>query len=176
MALSKEKKAEVVSEVAALLSGSKLTVIAEYSGTSVQSLQQLRRSSSDSGTVVRVIKNRLFKKVLETSPKFKDLDLNFLNGQLIYAFNSEDEVAPAQNLAAIAKQEPQIQFMGGINQGGQFLAAEDVMALAALPGKDQLRAQLVGTIGAPLSGFVNVMAGNVRAVLSVLNARSDQLS
>jgi ribosomal protein L10 len=45
-----------------------------------------------------------------------------------------------------------------------------------LPGKDQLRAQLVGTIGAPLSGFVNVMAGNVRAVLSVLNARSDQLS
>src|SRR4051812_9295064 len=111
MALSKEKKAEVVSEVAALLSGSKLTVIAEYTGTSVQSLQQLRRSSSDSGTIVRVIKNRLFKKALETSPKFKDLDLNFLNGQLIYAFNSEDEVAPAQNLAAIAKQEPQIQFV-----------------------------------------------------------------
>jgi len=59
---------------------------------------------------------------------------------------------------------------------GKFLAAEDVKVLAALPSKEQLRGQLVGTIAAPLSGFVNVLAGNVRGVLNVLSARADQLS
>lgn len=175
MALSKDKKAEVVSEVAELVNNSKMTVIAKYSGTSVKSMQHLRSQSRDNGTEVHVVKNRLFKKALEQNEKFKGIDTDLLNGQLLYAFNSEDEVAPAQNLAAFAKEQPQIEFVGGINADGQFLGADDIKALASLPSKDQLRAQLVGTIGAPLSGFVNVLSGNVRGVLNVLNARAAKL-
>lgn len=174
MALSKQKKAEVISQVSELLEGSKLTVAAKYPGTSVQALQQLRSSSKAGGTQVRVIKNRLFKKALENS-KYGQLQPDFLQGQLLYAFNSQDEVAPAQNLAAFAKEQPQLEFVGGISGDGQLLSVDDIKALAALPGKDQLRAQLVGTIGAPLGGFVNVLSGNVRGVLNVLNARADQL-
>lgn len=175
MALSKEKKAEVVSEVSELINSSKMTVFAKYSGTTVKSMQQLRSQSKETGTVVKVVKNRLFKQALAQSGKFESLDLGELNGQLIYAFNSKDEVAPAQSLAAFAKQEPQIEFVGGLNADGQLLSAEDIKALASLPSKDQLRAQLVGTIGAPISGFVNVLAGNVRGVLNVLNARVEQI-
>jgi len=176
MALSKEKKAEVVGEVKELLDSSKMTVFAKYSGTTVKSMQQLRSQSKETGTVVKVVKNRLFKQALAQSGKFEGLDIGDLNGQLLYAFNSEDEVAPAQSLANFAKTQTQIEFVGGLNADGQLLSAEDIKALASLPSKDMLRAQLVGTIGAPISGFVNVLAGNVRGVLNVLNARADQLS
>lgn len=175
MALTRDKKAEIVDEISKLLSESKLTVFATYQGTSVKSLQELRRSSRDSGTVIVVVKNRLFRKALESNDKYKNVDLGVLKGQLMYAFNPSDEVAPAQNLASFAKSEPQIQFIGALSDDGLLLNADDVKALANLPSKNQLRAQLVGTIAAPISGFVNVMAGNVRGLLNVLNSRADSM-
>jgi large subunit ribosomal protein L10 len=176
MALSKDRKTEVVSEVSQLLADSKLTVIAKYSGTSVKTLQELRGQAKQNGTKVSVVKNRLVIKALSANDKFKDLDTSLLTGQLMYAFNSQDEIAPAQALASFAKTQPQIEFVGGINADGQLLTADDIKALASLPSKDQLRAQLVGTIAAPLSGFLNIMSGNVRGVLNVLNARAEQLA
>jgi len=175
MALSKDKKSEVIDEVSALLKDSKLTVLAKYQGTSVKSMQELRKTSRDNGTRIMVVKNRLFRKALTSDERFKDTDLGILSGQLIYAFNSEDEVAPAQSLANFAKTEPQIEFVGALTADGQLLAAEDVKALASLPSKEQLRGMLVGTIAAPLSGFANVMVGNVRGILNVLNARSENI-
>src|SRR5262249_47755494 len=150
MALSKEKKAEVLDEIVNLLADSKLTVMAQYTGTSVKSMQQLRANARGNGTIVKIFKNRLVKKALSSSDTFKNTDQDALNGQLLYAFNSQDEIAPAQALAAFAKNEPQLTFVGAINSDGQFLSAEDVKSLAALPTKDQLRAQLVGTISAPV--------------------------
>ncbi len=175
MALNKDKKVVVVEQISQLLEDSKLTVMARYSGTSVKALQQLRRDSRESGTQIKVVKNRLFKKAAGSTQKFKDTDLDFLEGQVIYAFNAQDEAAPAQNLANFAKTQPQIEFIGGLDQDGQVIAIEDIKSLASLPSKDQLRAQLVGTIGAPLSGFVNVLSGNIRGVMNVLNARSEQI-
>lgn len=176
MALTKDKKAAVLAEVKDRLESSKMTVFAAYSGTSVKAMQELRHEARQTGTTVSVVKNRLFKKALSDIERFSDIDVSGLNGQLMYAFNDQDEVAPAQALAAFAKNQPQIEFVGGLNAEGQLLSAEDIKALASLPTKDILRAQLVGTIGAPLSGFVNVMSGNIRGVLNALNARSEQLS
>ena len=175
MALSKQKKTEIISEVSNLLDSSKLTVLAKYPGTSVKAMQELRKQSADNGTKVQVIKNRLFKKALESNDKFKSIDASLVEGQLLYAFNSEDEVAPAQSLANFAKIETQLEFVGALTADGQFLAPDEVKVLANLPSKDSLRAQLVGTIGAPLSGFVGVLSGNLRGVLNVLNARADQV-
>ncbi len=175
MALTKQKKNEVVEEVAKLLDASKLTVVANYPGTSVKSIQALRKSAKENGTIVKVVKNRLVIKAVEGNDRLKNIDTSAIKGQLLYAFNDQDEVAPAQALAAFAKSEPQITFVGAISGDGQFVSADDVKALASLPGKDQLRAQLVGTIAAPLSGFVNVLSGNIRGVLNVLNARSEAI-
>ncbi len=175
MALSKDKKTEVVSEVSQLLNESKLTVIAQYAGTSVKSLHELRTQAKQNGTKVKVVKNRLILKALSDNDQFKDFDTSLLTGQLMYAFNAQDEVAPAQALASFAKTQPQIQFVAGIDADGKLLSAEDVKHLASLPSKEQLRGQLVGTIAAPLSGFMNVMSGNIRGVLNVLSARAEQL-
>lgn len=175
MALTRQKKESVVSEVAELLSSSKMTVVAAYPGTTVKAIQQLRKDARGSGTKVRVVKNRLAIKALEQTETLKNVDTSALTGQLLYAFNSEDEVAPAQALNNFAKLNPSIQFVGAITADGTFIGADDVKALASLPSKEQLRGQLVGTIAAPLTGFVGVMSGNLRGILYALNARAEKL-
>ncbi len=174
MALTKDQKNQVVADVSELLAHSKLTVVAQYQGTGVKQMQELRRNARETGTVVKVVKNRLVRQALLATDDLKDTDVSALTGQLLYAFNADDEVAPAQALANFAKQQPSIQFVGAITPEGKFMAVDDVKSLASLPSKDQLRAQLVGTIGAPLSGFVNVLNGNLRGFLNVLSAKAEQ--
>lgn len=175
MALSREKKDAAVGEITELLANSKMTVFASYGGTTVKQMQELRSQAKDSGTAIKVVKNRLFKKALADSESLKHLAETKLTGQLLYSFNSGDEVAPAQNLAAFARENPQIEFVGAITEDGQLLSADDVKALAALPSKDQLRGQLIAMFNAPASGLVNTLAANVRGVLNVLNARAENL-
>lgn len=175
MALTKDKKHEVVAEVATLLDASKMTVVTKYQGTTVKALQSLRRQARENGTQVKVVKNRLVKQAIAQTDHLKDIDTTALEGMLLYAFNSEDEVAPAQSIASFAKMNPTLEFVGAITADGTFISADDVKALASLPSKEQLRGMLVGTIAGPLSGFANVLAGNVRGVLNVLNARADAL-
>lgn len=175
MALSREKKKQLIDEVATLLADSKLIVAAQYEGTSVKALQQLRQQAKSSNTTIKVVKNRLFKKALGEQTRFKEVDSSSFKGQLLYAFNSDDEVAPAQSLANFAKTEPQVEFVTALTADGQILGVDELKTLASLPTKEQLRAQLVGTISAPVSGFVNVLSGNVRGILNVLSARVKSL-
>ena len=83
MALTKEKKQQVVDEVASLLSESKLTVVAAYQGTTVKAMQQLRRDANDDQTSVKVVKNRLVIKAIEQNETLKDVDTSALKGQLL---------------------------------------------------------------------------------------------
>lgn len=176
MALSRQKKEATVQEVHDLLARSKLTVYARYQGSSVPSMQELRSQAKESGTMIRVIKNRLFKKALAATSSLKDIHTRAINGQLVYAFNDNDEAAPAQILASFAKTNPQIEFVGAITADGQLLDVEDLKSLAALPTKDQLRGHLLVTINSPFSGVANVLSENLRSVLHALNARTHKLT
>lgn len=176
MALSKVKKEEIVAQVSELLSASRLTVVANYQGTDVKQMQALRKEAKANGTKVKVIKNRLVINALKADDKYKEVDTSKLNSQLVYAFNSEDEVAPAQVLAKFAKANKTLSFVGALSADGKFMEAEDVKQLASLPSKDQLRGQLVSVLSGPQRGFVGVLSGNVRSVLNVLSARSESIS
>lgn len=165
MALTKQAKTDVVKEVAELLSSSKMTVVAAYPGTTVKAIQQLRRDARDNGTKVRVIKNRLVIKALQQNDTLKDVDTSSLTGQLLYAFNAEDEVAPASALHTFAKQNPSIVFVGAISADGKFISAEDVTALAKLPSKDQLIGQVINTLLSPVNDVTNGLSGNLHALL-----------
>lgn len=165
MALTKDKKTQVVEEVAELLNDSKMTVAAAYPGTTVKSIQALRREARESGTVIKVVKNRLVIKAMQSTKHLKDTDVSALSGQLLYAFNMDDEVAPAQALATFAKKNPTIQFVGAISADGSFLNADEVKALATLPGKNELIAQVIATLNAPLNDSLNGLSGNLHALL-----------
>jgi len=172
MALSKDKKHEVVKEVTEALSTSKMTVVATYQGTTVKALQQLRRDARAGGTTLRVVKNRLVVKALHDVDTLKSVDTSALNGQLLYAFNMEDEVAPAQVLATFAKLNPSIEFVGAITAQGTFISAEEVKALATLPSKENLIAQVIATLGSPLNDVTNGLSGNLHALLDGIEAKA----
>lgn len=172
MALTKDKKNEVVAEVSQLLADSKLTVIAAYQGTSVKALQSLRKTGKENGTTFKVIKNRLVKQALVSGEKTKDLDTSPLTGMLLYAFNSEDEVAPAQTLAQFAKTQPTLEFVGAITADGAFMSAEEVKVYATLPSKNQLIAGIINTLNSPVRGVMGSLSGNLHGLLKALEVKA----
>ncbi len=172
MALSKDQKNQVVSEVAELLASSKMTIVAAYRGTTVKAIQQLRREARENGTTLRVVKNRLLVQALQQNDNLKGVETTALTGQLLYAFNSVDEVAPAQALAKFAKLNPTIEFVGAITAEGTFLSADEVTSLATLPGKEQLIAQVVATLLSPVNDITNALSGNLHALLDGIEAKA----
>lgn len=172
MALTKEKKHEVVAEVAQLLADSKMTVVAAYQGTPVKAMQALRRSGRDNGTTLKVVKNRLVIKAIQATDNVRQSDTSALSGMLLYAFNSADEVAPAQVLAKFAKTQPTITFVGAINAQGHFLSADEVKALASLPSKNQLIAEVLATLSSPVNDAMNGLLGNLHGLLDGVKAKA----
>jgi large subunit ribosomal protein L10 len=171
MALTKAKKQSVIDEVSELLSSSKMTVVAKYEGTGVKAMQSLRREARENGTTVRVVKNRLVIQALKNSDKLKDLNHEPFKGMLLYAFNANDEVAPAQSLNNFAKQNPSLEFIGAISAEGEFLDADSVKALAVLPSKDQLIAGIINTLNSPLQGVVSSLS-SLPGLLKGLEAKA----
>ena len=89
------------------------------------------------------------------------------------AFAMEDEVSSAKEITLFAKKNEAVKILGGILES-KAISVEAVKQLASLPTREQLLAQVVGTISAPLTGFVNVMGGNVRGLVNVMNALKEK--
>jgi large subunit ribosomal protein L10 len=172
LALTKVKKDEIVAELVSLLTDSKMTVIAKYEGTTVKAMQELRASAEENGTVVKVVKNRLVIKALESTDSHKGSDTSTLQGMLMYAFNSKDEVAPAQVIHNIAKSETQIEFIGAFSADGKFVTAEEVKALAQLPSREVMIATLINTLKSPVNGVVRGLKGNLHGLLDAVAAKA----
>ena len=172
MALTKNKKNEIVKELSDLLTDSKMTVIAKYEGTTVAAMQELRRNAEDNGTVIKVVKNRLVKKALESTDSHKESDTSDLTGMLMYPFNADDEVAPAQVLHNMAKTEKQIEFVGAFDADGNYLSGDDVKALAQLPSREEMIATVINTLKAPVSNVTSGLAGNLHGLLDAIAAKA----
>ncbi len=172
MALSKEQKTAVIADLTELLTGSKMTVVAQYKGTTVKSIQALRKEAKSNGTAIKVVKNRLVKQALVSVDVLKGVETSELTGQLLYAFNSEDEVAPAKALSDYAKKEPALQFVGAITAEGAFISADEVKALANLPSKNQLIAGVINTLNSPVRGVMGSLSGNLHGLLQGLEAKA----
>ena len=175
MAITRDKKNTLVAELAELFASAKGTVGAAYTGLSVADLQKLRGLARQDNVIIKVAKNRLVRVALGADAKFKSADTSLLTGQLIYAFSSVDEVAPAQVLAKFAKTHPALKLIVGFDDTGSTLDTATVTALAALPTKDQLRGQLVSVIAGPLTGFLGVANGAQRGFTQVLSAKATSL-
>lgn len=172
MALTKNQKNDVVSEVSDLLSSSKMTVVAKFQGTTVKALQGLRRDARANGTKVKVVKNRLVIKAVQQNDSLKTADTSALQGMLLYAFNDQDEVAPAKALADFAKANPNVKFVGAITPEGVFASASEVQALAALPSKNEMIAQVLATLQSPVNDIMNGLSGNLHALLDGVEAKA----
>lgn len=172
MAISRDKKNALVSEVSSILADAKMVVFAQYQGLSVADVQTLRRAAREAGVSVKVVKNRLVRVALESSDTFKDVDTTPLKGQLLYAASSEDEVAPAQVLNDFAKTHPALLFASAYSEEGKLLSADEVKALAGLPSKNQLIAEVVAQLLSPVHDITNGLSGNLHALLDGVEAKA----
>lgn len=168
MALSKDKKNEIVKELVELLGNAKMTVVVKYEGTTVAAMQELRAKAEENGTVVKVVKNRLVEKAFGATDSHKGSDTSSLNGMLLYAFNPEDEVAPAQVIHEMAKSEPQLEFIGAYDASGKALNAAEVKALAQLPSREVMIATVINTLQSPVNGVVSGLRGNLHGLLDAI--------
>lgn len=171
MAKTKEQKQAQVTLLATHLKEAKSAVFANFQGLTVEQTDKLRAACRENNILFAASKKTLVQKALEEAGI--EADARNFEGGVAVAFGLTDEIAPAQIVAKFAKEHDIVTLFGGILEGG-FISAEKVEALAKLPSKQELYAKLVGTMNAPVSGFVNVLAGNMRGFVTVLGAIKDQ--
>lgn len=172
MAISRDKKNTLVAELTESLSSAKSTVYAGYQGLSVADIQALRAKAREAGVTIKVVKNRLVRVALSGIDTYKELDTSTLNGQLLYALSADDEVAPAKVLNDFAKDNPALVIAGAISAEGGMLSADEVKALAALPSKNQLIAEVVAQLLSPVHDVTNALSGNLHALLDGIEAKA----
>lgn len=168
MAKTRSQKETDVQGLVDLINESKLSVLTDYRGLDVPAINQLRSELREAGISYKVSKNTLVKIALDQSNK-EVADKAILAGPMAIAFG-KDEVEAAKIVVAFAKTNEALQIIGAISEDGSVLSPAEVKALAALPGKQELTAQVVGTIAAPLSGFVRVLNANLTGLVYALNA------
>jgi len=154
LSLNRNEKAAVVADVSTQVARSQTLALAEYRGLSVENLNVLRRQARDKGVYLHVLKNSLARRAVAGTPF--EVAQPTMVGPLIYGF-SEDAVAAAKVLADFAKGNDKLVVKGGA-YAGKALDANGVKALAAIPSKEVLLAQLLGLMQSPISRFARVLA------------------
>lgn len=172
MAISKDKKQALVSELAETLASAKGTAVAKYQGLSVAEIQALRKSAREAGVTIKVVKNRLVRVAMGENATYKDTDTSALLGQLLYAFSADDEVAPAKVLDEFAKTHPTLELVAGFSGEGLAQSTTDVKALAGLPSKHQLIAEVVAQLLSPVHDTTNALSGNLHALLDGIGEKA----
>lgn len=154
MSLNRNEKQAVVTEVAAQAARAQTLALAEYRGLTVENLNGLRRTARAQGVYLHVLKNTLARRAVSGTPF--EVAADSMTGPLIYGF-SEDAVAAAKVMADFAKGNDKLIIRAGV-YGGKALDASGVKALAAIPSKEVLLAQLLGLMQSPVSRLARVVA------------------
>lgn len=165
---TKQQKQTLVSEVTKKIKDSKALVFANFKGVKVKDVSAVRKELMKSGSGWQVLKKTLLNIALKDAGL--TVDVKKLAGQIGVAFSS-DEVAAAKAFAEFASANKDVPFTieGGV-LGTKTLSINEVKALAKLPSQEALRARLVGTLQAPITGFVRVLSGNLSGLVRVLKA------
>lgn len=172
MSLSFAQKQSVVDQVSAVISGAQVGVLAEYRGLTVAQLTALRQQARNQGVWIKVVKNTLAKRVIADSD-FACL-AEYFTGPVIFAV-AEEAVAVAKIMSEFAKQNEALVITAGA-MNGKLIDAQMITALAKLPSRDQLLANLVGTLRAPIQQLATVLhqipSGLVRVLSNLAEANT----
>ncbi|NLZ74416.1 50S ribosomal protein L10 [Candidatus Falkowbacteria bacterium] len=174
MPKNKIQKQEILRNLSEKIKKSKSVVFVGFNALTVKDNEilraQLRKENSEYYVAKKTLMNIAFK------DQIADLNVREMDGKLAVIFSYEDEVAPAKILGNFRKdkeREDRIFFLGGILEN-KLITKDEVEALAKLPSKQELYGRLVGSLNSPVSGFVNVLAGNLRNLVYVLKAVSEK--
>ncbi len=167
MPKTRQEKEQIVAELVEKLGTMKSAVFTSISGYTMEDANALREKGKKAGVDVLIAKKTLLLRALEE--KGFGAKKDDLQGSILTTIGFDDEVSAAKLVAELAKEREGIELVGGILEG-EFVGSEAIKQLATLPSREELLAKLVGSINAPVSGFVNVLSGSLRNLVYVLNA------
>ncbi|MDO5717121.1 MAG: 50S ribosomal protein L10 [Tissierellia bacterium] len=162
-----KKKEALVSEIKEKIEKSQSMVLVDYRGLNVDKVTQLRKSYREAGVEYKVYKNTMMTRA------FNDLGYEeftkFFEGPNGIAFSYEDAVGAAKISNDFAKENDALTIKAGIVDG-KIVGLDEIKALAELPPKEVLIAQVLGGLNSPIQGFANVLSGTMRSLVTALDA------
>ena len=168
-----EAKERAVDEIAQKLRDSKIAIFTNYRGLTVKDLADLRGRVRPANVKYQVVKNTLTRFAAQKAEIEADLSA-VLEGPTAIGFGYEDVVQAAKALNDYARTSRVFEIKAGLLEN-RLLTEAEVTALATLPGKPQLQAQVLGTMTAPIQNLLSVLNGTSRNLMNVLSARQRQL-
>ncbi|HAY85866.1 MAG TPA: 50S ribosomal protein L10 [Chloroflexi bacterium] len=170
MALSRERKEELVAQYEAWLKEGKALILTEYTGLKMPQMDDLRAKARDAGAEFHVVKNRLGKRVFEAAGY--DVPDELFIGSTAFGVAFQDAPGIAKVIKDFGKDNPVVKIKAGF-MDGKLLSAADVIALAELPPLPVVRGQLLGVINAPASKLARTLAEPGRSLAQVIKAHAD---
>lgn len=162
---------EMLEAIKADLDGVSAVWVVDYRGLTVKEIQNLRHNIREAGANMKVYKNTLMRIALEQSelPTLDDL----LEGPSAFVFAGDDVAAAAKAVKNFAKENQNLEIKGGLMEGKAVSAAE-VEAIASLPSREELIAQIAGAISGVARGLATTVNGVPRGLAQVVKAVADQ--
>ena len=173
--MAKAEKAQEVSQISERFAKAKAAFLVDFKGMSVEKVTDLRKQLYPVKSEMRVVRNTLARRALLDHPQSEQALKDKFVGTNAIVFAYEDASASAKLLADFAKSAEELQVKSGV-MDGKALDEDKIKYLATLPSKEQLRAQLLGTLQAPMAKFVRTLEAVPGGFARVLNAYKESQS
>lgn len=167
MPTTKAQKTAMLADIKEKMEKAQVTILADFRGIPVAKITDLRTRLRKAGGEIKVTKNTIAG-IAAKEIGIEGLE-DYLKGPTVFAFSTEDPVAPAKILSDFAREIKQgLDIKAGVLEG-KVINADGVKALADLPSREVLLAKVLGGMQAPMYGFASVLAANLRNLVYVLD-------
>ena len=173
MPLTRAAKDSLRQDISDKLSRSQGAIVAEYRGLSVADITDLRLKLKEADAEFKVVKNRVAKKAIESGGAEVGPLSDSLTGPVGIVFMYGDPAAATKSVLDFEKNKKDIFNVTSGLMEGKGLSLDELKAIADLPSKDQLLAQIVGSLVSPHRGILGVLSGVPRQLVQVINAIKD---
>jgi large subunit ribosomal protein L10 len=173
MSKTRSQKEELLKKYKDLIENRSGYLLVNSDKIDTATVTNLKIQLKDAGANISVLKNSIFKVALQDSKE--PLEIQDFDGPTAIITFEQDPTQPAKLVKKVQKETELLEAKGGVFEG-EFLTAERVMQLAEIPSREELLSKLVGTMNAPLTGFMNAITGNVRGFTMVLKGISEKKS
>ncbi|MBU4351382.1 50S ribosomal protein L10 [Candidatus Parcubacteria bacterium] len=168
MPKTKEQKTKVIQDLSESLAKAKSIVFIDIQGLKVREIVSLRKKAKQAMGNLKVAKKSLIDLAIKSKKGIADkVSAKTMSGEIAVLFGFDDPIKPLKSFYEFAKANENLKFISAILDDN-LLNKEEVMAIAQLPSKQELLGQLLSTFNGPISGFINVLRGNIKGLITVL--------
>ncbi len=171
--LTHERKVEMVTELSSSFKRSRAAFLVDFKGLSVEQVTTLRKQLTQVGAEFKVVRNTLAIRALADHEAESGVLASKLVGTNAFVFAYEEVSTPAKTLTKFAKDMENLKVKSGV-MGGEELDDNKIKFLSTLPGKDELRVMLLGTLQASANQFVRILNAVPQGVVTVLKAYTEK--